>query len=225
MTGIKDTPPGGATGDHVQTWAQDWRELRGDSDIQFTDVPMPATPPPPETPDWLARFLHWLGEVLSPVGEGMVTSWPVLKWVLLALGIALALYTAWRVFGPDLASRPGRTRSEGEWQPNQQAALALLEEADRFAAEGRYDEAAHLLLQRSVAQIAQARPDLIEPSSTAREIAAQPALPLAARSAFGVMAEQVERSLFALRRLSADDWQVARAAYAEFALAQKGLHA
>ena len=224
MTGIKDTPPGGATGGAAQGWAQDWRELRGDSDIQFTDVPMPGSPRP-ETPDWLADFLRWLERTLSPVGEGLVTSWPVFKWVLLAMGIALAVYTAWRVFGPDLASRPGRTRSEGEWQPNQQAALALLEEADRFAAEGRFDEAAHLLLQRSVAQIAQARPDLIEPSSTAREIAAQPSLPAAARSAFGVMADKVERSLFALRRLSADDSQVARAAYAEFALAQKSLRA
>ena len=225
MTGIKDTPPAGATGDHVQTWAQDWRELRGDSDIQFTDVPMPDAPPKPETPDWLADFLRWLEHALAPLGDGMVASWPVLKWVLLALGIALVAFAAWRVFGPDLASRQGRTRSEGEWQPNQEAALALLEEADRLAGDGRYDEATHLLLQRSVAQIAQARPDLIEPSSTAREIAAQPSLPAAARSAFSTIAEQVERSLFALRRLSAEDWQVARAAYAEFALAQNGLRA
>jgi len=34
-----------------------------------------------------------------------------------------------------------------------------------------------------------------------------------------VIAERVERSLFALRRLGADDWQAARAAYADFALA------
>ena len=64
-----------------------------------------------------------------------------------------------------------------------------------------------------------ARPDLLEPSSTAREIAALQALPNAARGAFASIAELVERSLFALRRLSADDWQAARAAYAEFALA------
>ena len=33
------------------------------------------------------------------------------------------------------------------------------------------------------------------------------------------IAERVERSLFAMRGLSADDWLAARAAYAEFALA------
>ena len=95
----------------------------------------------------------------------------------------------------------------------------------RMASQGRYDEATRLLLQRSVGQIAQARPDLVEPSSTAREIAAQPSLPANARSAFAVIADRVERSLFALRHLSEDDWQAARAAYADFALAQKGLRA
>ena len=59
--------------------------------------------------------------------------------------------------------------------------------------------------------------------STAREISALPALPEAARKAFGTIAERVERSLFALRTLSADDWHAARTAYAEFALGYTGL--
>jgi len=219
-TGTRAGQPEGATGD----LAPGWRELRGDSDIQFSEVPLPATPPSP-TSDWLGRFLHWLGDILAPLGEGLVYGWPVLRWVLLALAITLAAFVAWRVLGPDLALRRGRPKVEGEWQPDQQSALALLEEADRLAAEGRFDEATHLLLQRSVGQIAQARPDLVEPSTTAREIAAQPSLPFAARSAFAVIADRVERSLFALRRLSAEDWQAARAAYAEFALAQPGLRA
>src|SRR5690606_442515 len=100
-----------------------------------------------------------------------------------------------------------------------QEALALLEDADRLAAEGRYDEAAHLLLRRSVGQIAAARPGLLDPSNTAREIAALPALPDTARRAFAIIAGRVEASLFALRALSADDWRAARAAYADFALA------
>ena len=62
-------------------------------------------------------------------------------------------------------------------------------------------------------------------SRTAREIATLQELSQAARGAFTTIAERVERSLFALRSLSADDWQAARAAYAEFALAgpQKAL--
>ena len=109
------------------------------------------------------------------------------------------------------------TAPDAAWQPETGAALTLLEEADRLAAEGRFEEATHLLLQRSVAQIASARPGWLEPSATAREIAMLPALPETARRAFAVIAERVERSLFALRRLSAEDWHVARAAYAEFA--------
>lgn len=202
--------------------AQAWRDVRADSDIQFSEVEIPQEAPDPP-PDWLVDFLEWLSDALAPVGRALVASWPVLQWVLLALAIALVGYILWRMFGPDLASRRSRRGAVNEWVPDQNAALALLEEADRLAAEGRFDEATHLLLKRSVGQIAEARPDLVEPSTTAREIAAQPALPAGARTAFGVIADRVERSLFALRRLSADDWQVARAAYADFALAQKSL--
>jgi hypothetical protein len=44
-------------------------------------------------------------------------------------------------------------------------------------------------------------------------------LPEAARRAFATIAGHVERSLFALRSLSADDWHAARSAYADLALA------
>ena len=64
------------------------------------------------------------------------------------------------------------------------------------------------------------RPDWVEPSSTARELAALPALPDGARTAFRIIAERVERSLFALRALDRADWEAARAAYADFALAR-----
>ncbi|MEL6738985.1 MAG: hypothetical protein AAFO28_08670, partial [Pseudomonadota bacterium] len=76
------------------------------------------------------------------------------------------------------------------------------------------------LLKRSVGQIAASRPDWVDPSSTARELAALPRLSDAARRAFGVISEAVERSLFALRQLSREDWETARAAYADFALAR-----
>ena len=57
-----------------------------------------------------------------------------------------------------------------------------------------------------------------QPASTAREISVLPMLPERARSAFAAIASRVERSLFALRALDAEDWQAARAAYADFAL-------
>lgn len=192
--------------------------MRSDGDIQFAPVEAPELPEP-ETPDWLQNFFEWLADLFAPIAEAFAFAWPVLFWVLIAIGaglIVLAIYSMVTATGFGIASR--RTVDDSEWVPEEAKALELLEEADRLASEGRYDEATHLLLMRSVGQIAEIRPDLIDPSSTAREIAALPALPNNARTAFGTIADRVERSLFALTNLSADDWQAARSAYSEFAL-------
>ncbi|KLI64418.1 hypothetical protein [Aurantiacibacter marinus] len=203
-----------------EDFASAWQNMRADDAIQYAEVAMPERAPPP---DWWVRFMAWLAELLSPVGAFFVTIWPVLSWVLGVGGIALLAYLIFRTFGPDLLAKRNRPEKSEEWTPDQQEALALLEEADRLAAAGQYDEATHLLLKRSVGQIAQARPDLVEPSSTARELSAEPRLPEGARAAFAVIAGRVERSLFALTALSATDWQAARDAYADFALAQNAL--
>lgn len=196
-----------------------WRQLREASDIQFAPV---KPKPPPQTPDWLERFGEWLQDVLEPVGRALGMSWPTIQNVLIVLGVMLALVVLWFLLAP-LVER-WRTRpptvAEEEWTPDRQAAEALLADADRLAREGRFDEAVHLLLRRSVADIAAARPDWLLPASTAREIASFPRLPERARSAFGVIAQRVERSLFALRRLDEADWSAARGAYADFALAE-----
>lgn len=193
--------------------------MRANGDIQFAPVKMPEQAPPP---DWLLRFLEWLRDFFHPVAEKLGISWPVLKWILLGIFALAALALLWRLLAPIARIRFAPRVSpndEQDWVPDRTAAIALLEDADRLAAEGRFDEATHLLLQRSVNQIAEARPDWLEPSSTAREIAALPALPDRARQAFSTIADRVERSLFALRRLEAEDWHSARAAYADFALA------
>ena len=196
--------------------------MRGDESLQFAEVELPQADPPP---DWLKNFLEWIGELFAPLARALVGGWPVLKWALLAAAAALLLYALWRVVGPMLGKDRREKEPREEWLPDEAEALALLEDADRLAQEGRYDEATHLLLKRSVGQIAAARPELVEPSSTARELSAEPRLPQNARTAFKVIAERVETSLFALRKLSQDDWQTARAAYADFALAQRTLAA
>ncbi|RXZ65043.1 hypothetical protein ETX26_10880 [Pelagerythrobacter rhizovicinus] len=192
-----------------------WDAVRADDTIQFTPIDLPERQEPP---GWLTALLEALGDFFAPIGRALGMSWPVFKWVLLAIGVLLAGYLLWRLLAPALARRKRPADEEQAWAPDRAEALALLEDADRLAAEGRYDEATRLLLQRSVGQIAAARPDWVEPSSTARELAALTALPEAARTAFTAIAERVERSLFALRSLGAEDWQAARAAYAEFAL-------
>jgi hypothetical protein len=208
----------------AQDAARDWQALRGDSDIQYAPLPPIRPPKPPELPDWLKDLAEWLAQALSkvfgPIGEFLGLSWPVMKVFGIALGALVVLAILWFwVIRPLLdARRPHGVEEEPEWSPDRDAAVALLEDADRLAADGRFGEAAHLLLQRSVHHIAEARPDWLQPASTAREIAVLPMLPERARQAFGAISTRVERSLFALRELDAADWQAARAAYAEFAL-------
>jgi hypothetical protein len=207
----------------ADNFASDWQALRADSDIQFVPLTMPE---PPETPEWMRAvddFLSWLMsplvDLFGAAGRLIGLSAQGVLWILVALAVVLLGVLIWRHLVPRIARRGDDDEAAPEWTPAADEALALLEDADRLAAEGRYAEATHLLLRRSVGQIAVARPDLLEPSSTAREIAELAALSEAARGAFAVIAGRVERSLFALRSLSADDWHTARAAYADFALA------
>lgn len=204
--------------------AKDWQALRDAGDIQYAPLPPYK---PPETPGWLQwldkELLEPLGkvlrELLEPLGKALGFSWPVIEKLLIGLVALLVLWLAWRLLQPLIFRlRQPAPPAEPEWAPDRDQATALLEDADRLAAAGRYDEAAHLLLRRSVHHIAEARPDWLLPASTAREIAAFPMLPDRARRAFGVIAAQVERSLFALRALELAEWQLARTAYADFAL-------
>lgn len=198
----------------------DWEAVRRSAEFQFAPLP-PAKPV--ETPAWLDWLGKWLGRLLEtvfgPLAEWFVLAWPVIEKLLIALAAALALFLLWRLLGPLIGRWSRREHKAEDWAPTREQALALLEDADRLAAQGRFGEAAHLLLLRSVGQIRQGRPDALIPASTAREIADLPQLPGAARSAFAVIAEVVERCLFALRDLDVTDWQTARAAYADFALA------
>lgn len=194
--------------------------MRAASDIQFAPVAPVAPPQPPVPPEWLLRFGEWLQKVFGGLGDWAGIPWPVFEKILIGLAVLGAAILLWAALRP-LAARllqPRAPSAEPEWTPDRHQALTLLEDADRLAAEGRYDEATHLLLKRSVGQIAEARPDWLNPASTAREIAGILSLPAAARAAFATIAGRVERSRFALRPLVADDWQAARKAYADFAL-------
>lgn len=203
----------------AQDAARDWQAVHADPSIQF--APIDFKPPPTEPPGWLKALNEFLKAVFEPIGRALGLSWPVMQWVLLGLLALFVLYGLWRMIEPGLRARwlPRANAAEpAGWVPQQAEALALLEEADRLAAAGRFDEATHLLLMRSVQHIAAAQPGWVRKASTAREIAALPDLSDAARGTFGLIATRVERSLFALRQLGADDWQAARAAYASFAL-------
>lgn len=204
--------------------------LRADPSIQFNLTPVE---PPPEPPSWLKDVLGWLGRTLKPVFEwieGILPDAPVARflfWSLIALVAAALIWIIvdrlrhgeWRL--------PWRRRVtlaeaevEEEWRPEAAPARSWLEEADALAAQGRFAEAIHHLLIRSVEDIAARRPRLVRPALTSRELAAADGIPSAARGLFARIAELVELSLFGGRPVAEGDWRQARTAYADFALPQ-----
>ena len=190
--------------------------MRSDSDLQFAPI---APPDPPQTPEWLRAVGEILNSIFGPVAHAIAAAWPVLQWVLVAIGVALLIMLVVRILGLDgFKRRDVVEEAEVDLAPDRAEAQALLSDADALAAQGRYGEAVRLLLARSIGQISSRRPDLVHPSSTARELGRLDALPEKARRAFIAIARSVERALFALEDLSESDWHEARSAYADFAL-------
>lgn len=187
------------------------KSLLSDPAVQHTL----AAAPPEKLPEWLkwlpeiAKFL----EAIGPVAR-------ILFWLTLTAIVLAILFYILRELG--YVKWPLRSEAEDDgneiWQPGDAPARALLAEADALAAEGLYEAAAHLLLLRSVEDIDRARPDMLKPSSTAREISCSDRLPDRARTTFGLITRHVEASLFGGRTLSADIWHQCRESYRSFAL-------
>lgn len=185
--------------------------VRADRSIQF-DLAQPEMPEPP--PDWLIRLFDWLAS-MGPV-------WQILFWVLIAVAVVVlvvALVPPLREWALDrLRRKTVPEEAAPEWTPEENRARALLADADAHAAAGDYDGAVHIILLRSIDDIEIWRGQALTPSLTARDIARATELPEGARGVFARIAAVVERSMFAGQRLSADDWQAARADYSAFAL-------
>jgi hypothetical protein len=187
--------------------------LLQDKSLQFHLSQAPPVPKT-ETPGWL----KWLDDVLGRLGH--LLGW--VFWACVALGVLaivgfIVLEVA-RVRWPDRFKRKAKARiAPVDWRPDASVARALLEEADRLAGEGRYAEAARLLLHRSIEDIEGHRPRLVRPAFTAREIALLDDLPAAARATFGYIAEIVERSFFGGAEVDAAGFAACRQAYESFA--------
>ncbi|HEY1926272.1 MAG TPA: hypothetical protein VGG92_02310 [Caulobacteraceae bacterium] len=186
--------------------------LLRDRSLQWTFSEAPA---PPHLPAWLIS----LGRLIAEVVKAALPVLRVLFWVGLGLALALVLYlivsevAGVRLFRRRRAQRPAMI----DWRPDRTLALALLEDADRLASAGRFDEAVRLLLHRGVQDIETKRPRLVRPALTARDISALPGLPAAAKTAFAEMARIVEASAFAGRAAGAEGFARCREAYQAFA--------
>lgn len=169
---------------------------------------------PPKDPAWLEA----VGRFLDAVGPAMrVVFWIGLAAIVGVIAFVIVREVA-RTRWPDRFGRrrPKDLPSDG-WRPTAAEALALLEDADRLADAGRYEEAAHLLLHRSIQDIQGRRPHLVKPALTARDIAGLEGLPARARPAFAGIAEAVERSFFGGRPIGREGWLDCRQAYEAFA--------
>jgi hypothetical protein len=197
-----------------QDFAEAHRALVGDHSIQF-DLPQAAPLPPPPPPSMDAPSPDWV----SPLLTGFF-------YVGAALLVLLLVILIWRRMSDGEWAWPWRRRAAEEtdeavdWRPAEAPARQLLGEADVLAAQGRFAEAARLLLFRSIDDIDSRRPALVRPALTSRDIAALPAIPDRPRTAFARIAMLVERSLFAGRPLVEGDWRDCRSAYEDFAFAE-----
>jgi len=177
--------------------------------FHFTEPTPPQTPP-----DWvepLTQFLRAIGPFLGYVFWGGVA--------IIVLVIAYALFSEIRRRMPargEKAQRPAPPTPD--YRPTVVRARALLEEADQLASEGRYGEAARVLLHRSVEDFESVLSIAIGPALTSREIARLDRLSPQGRTTFSGIASAVERSLFGGQALTASQYAECREAYASFAL-------
>jgi hypothetical protein len=208
-----------------QDFAAAHQQVLADSDIQFR-LPGMFKPPPVAPPTQTPQSEPFaLGEFFAAIFQFFAQIAYVLFWALVVLIVGMILYHIVREF-TDFSLPWQRKKSAGrgaeedeEWVPEMAPARTLLAEADALAAQGRFGEAAHLLLLRSVEDIDKRKPDLLKPSSTSREISVAQRLPEKARDTFGLIARHVEASLFGGRNLDAGGWDQCREAYGRFALA------
>jgi hypothetical protein len=182
------------------------------ADIQFSFPVYKA----PEVPQWV----KWLEKTLG-------NDWPAIKWGLwIVAGVIVLwiLYSLARQYGHLLRwNRKAEARrewpAEQPWRPTEAQARQLLAEADALAAQGRYGEAVHLLLLRSIEEIEARRPRLLRRALTSREIGGLSGLPEAARPTFRGIARAVEQSRFAGEAIDAATFARCREDYEAFAFA------
>ena len=196
------------------------QELLADRSIQFDLQPVlrqpsPQQPPPSSSGGESPLSFNVGGGEIGPVLQ-------IVFWILVGIAVAALLYfIVSRVAGWRRQPREERSAAEPEWQIAAEPARQMLGDADALAAEGRYSEAAHLLLHRSIGEIEQRRPKSVRKALTSRDIAGLPSLPPSPADAFGRIVRAVERSLFAGHSLDDADWRQCREAYERFAFARE----
>lgn len=171
---------------------------------------MPPQPPP---------LAPWLIDLL----EKLRFLAPALKVVLWGALIAAAALIVWLVVREFIGAPRGKRRKTSApafLKPDETAAKALLDDAERLAAEQRYAEAAHILLSRSVEAMNARRPGTVRAALTGRDLCRAPGIPDEPRDAFTRLCGVVELSLFGGRAIDAALFARCRDDYTTFAFSK-----
>ena len=173
--------------------------------------PIPRKPP--------SAFSRWIGQFFEAIFSFLAPFLEIAFWLGVgALGIG-AIYLIGRALYETRFALPAKKDKDVEeiplYQPAAAQARILLEEVDKLAAEGRYGEAVHTLLFRSIQDIDRNRPNVVRRSLTAREIGSLSVLTVGARNAFSTIAGVSELAHFGGVRVNKAGFETARAAYAD----------
>ena len=189
-------------------------------DLQLERPEWDAPPPKPIKPP--PKWLRWLTNFLNGLG-------PVFQYIFYAAIVLVIGGVLYFMFGEALRVRFGKSGAgkvtDGDdilvdVRPDAAMARGLLDEADALARAGKFAEAVHLLLFRSIEDIQSRLEGGVPKSLTAREIGGLGRLPERARRGLGPIIAIVERSFFGGRDVDAEGWQTARASYEDFAFGE-----
>ena len=193
---------------------EDLQRERPEAEPEFDDVELRERREPGPIIQAIANFFRAIGGLLG-----------YLLLLLVVIAICAGLYM---VFGEQLTLRRRQKETavkdaisvDNMLRPEPQKARALLEDADALAAQGRFAEAVHLLLFRSIDEIQEKKSGAIGRSLTAREIGSLGLLPEQIRGALIPIIRIVERSFFGGQDVNETGWQEARASYEKFAFGE-----
>ena len=162
----------------------------------------------------IAAFFQAIGGVLGYL-LGAIILLAILAGLYMVFGESLTLRRRQKETSaaPDISVMP-------DLRPEQARARALLEDADALAAQGRFAEAVHMLLFRSIDDIQEKKSGLIGRSLTAREIGALSDLPVWIKDALAPIIRVVEQSFFGDQNVTETSWKDARKSYESFAFGE-----
>lgn len=190
-----------------------FRAMKRDDKLQFD---LPPAPEPPKL-GWLENFFKGLAGFI----EAILPLLKIIFFVGIGAIIALILYAIAKVIYETRFKREAKEAVKDTppplYTPDQDQARILLEDVDAMAADGRYEEAVHELLFRSIQDIDIRRPNTIRRSLTSREIAALKILTPETRKAFATIGGVVETSYFGGQIIGKAEFDICREAYAQFA--------